>query len=87
MKARQLIDGASFAPDALKVIGEAFEEAWAQIAANFGNDPKDIERARCRLAAAMLSVAKEDRRDVEALKRAALEAMALGYRDRPPPRL
>ena len=86
MKARQFIDGASFGPDALKAIGQAFDEAWAQIAANFGNDPEDIERARYRLATAMLSVASEDSRDVEALKRAALEAMTLGYRNRPPPR-
>jgi hypothetical protein len=86
MKARQLIDGASFGPDALKAIGRAFDEAWARIAANFGNDPNDIERARYRLATAMLSVAKEESRDVEALKRAALEAMALGYRNRPRPR-
>jgi hypothetical protein len=41
MKARQLIDGASFGLDALKAIGRAFDEAWAQIAA-FGDDPKDI---------------------------------------------
>jgi hypothetical protein len=86
MKARQLIDGASFGPDALKAIGQAFDEAWAQIAANFGNDRNDIERARYRLATAMLSVVKEDSRNVEALKRAALVAMALGYRNRPPPR-
>jgi hypothetical protein len=33
MRARQLIDTASFGPDALKVIGEAFDAAWAEIAA------------------------------------------------------
>jgi hypothetical protein len=82
VKARALIDGANYGPDALKVIGLAFDAAWAQIAGNFGNDPKDIERARFRLADAMLSVASEDSRDVEILKTAALEAMALGYRSR-----
>jgi hypothetical protein len=88
VKARALIEGASYGPDALKVIGLAFDEAWAQIAGNFGGDPKDIERARFRLADALLSVASEDNRDIEVLKRAALEAMALGYRNRPrrPPR-
>jgi hypothetical protein len=84
MKARAIIDGASLGPDALRAIGRAFDEAWASIAGNFGDDPIDIERARYRLASAMLSVAREDSRDVEVLKRAALEAMALGYRDRPP---
>jgi len=83
MRARQLIDGASFGPDTLKAVGQAFDQAWAQIAGNFGNDPSDIERARLRLANAMLSVASEDSRDVAVLVRAALEAMALGYRNRP----
>ena len=85
MKARALIDGASYGPDALKAMGQAFDEAWTSIAGNFGNDPHDIERARLRLANALLSVASDDSRDVEALKRGALQAMALSYRERPTP--
>ena len=76
MSARQLIDSASFGPDALKVIGEAFDAAWADIASSFVNDPVAIEAARLKLANAILSVARENSRDVEALKRAALEGMA-----------
>jgi hypothetical protein len=83
MKARAIIDGASLGLAALKAIGRAFDEAWARIARNFGDDPKEIEEARYWLANAMVSVAREESRDVEMLKRAALEAMALGYRDRP----
>ena len=79
MKARRLIDGASFGPETLKVVGAAFDRAWEVIAQNFGNDPADIDRARLRLAEAMLSIAHEDSRDVEALKNGALEAMALRY--------
>jgi hypothetical protein len=37
MKARRLIDGASFGPAAMKAIGEAFDAAWTEIAANFGS--------------------------------------------------
>jgi hypothetical protein len=73
MKARQMIDGASFGPDALNAMGQAFDQAWQTIAGNFGSDPHDIERARLRLATALLSVASEDSRDVEALKRGALQ--------------
>jgi hypothetical protein len=76
MMARQLIDGASYGPDTLKIIGEAFDEAWLTIAGNYGGSAS-IEAARLRLANAMLSVASEDSRDVDALKRGALEAMAL----------
>jgi hypothetical protein len=82
MKARQLIDGASFGPEALKVISQAFDTAWLEIAGNFGDDSGDIERARNKLAIALLSVASEDSRDEELLKQAALQRMALNYRRR-----
>jgi hypothetical protein len=81
-KARQLIDGASFGPEALKAVGAAFDAAWSEIAGNFGDDPTDVENARLRLANALLSIADEDSRDVEVLKRAALQRMALDYRRR-----
>lgn len=81
-RAQQLIDGASFGPEALKAIGEAFDAAWAEIAGNFGDDPEDVEKARRRLAKAMLSVASEDSRDLGVLRRAALQRMALDYRRR-----
>lgn len=82
MKARHLIDSASYGPEALKVIGQAFDEVWRDIAGNFGDDPRDIELARLKLANALLSVACEESQDVEALKNGALQAMALGYRER-----
>jgi len=80
MRARQLIERASFGPDALKVMGEAFDVAWAEIAGNFGNDPLVIEAARMKLANAILSNASEDSRDVDALKQAALQALARSSR-------
>jgi hypothetical protein len=85
MEARKLIDGASYGPEALKAIGQAFDEAWTDIAGNFGHDAGDIERARLRLANALLSIASEDSRDAATLKRAALQRMALDYRRRRPP--
>jgi hypothetical protein len=39
MRARKLIDGASFGPESVKAIGEAFDATWDEIAANFGDDP------------------------------------------------
>jgi hypothetical protein len=63
-------------------MGQAFDEAWASIAGNFEENPLAIEVARLKLANAMLSVAHENSRDVEALKNAALKAMALAYRSR-----
>jgi hypothetical protein len=80
MEARPLIDGAAFGPAALKVIWQAYDEAWAQIAANFGSDHLVLRTARVTLANAILAVASDTSRDVEALKNAGLRAMALNYR-------
>jgi hypothetical protein len=78
LKARALISGAgaSYGPDALNVIGQAFDEAWAQIASHFGSDPTVIESARLSLANAILAAATNASRDVEALKNEALKTMA-----------
>jgi len=77
MCARKLITGASFGPEALHAIGEAFDAAWAEIAGNFGDDPAEIDDALLDLETALFSVATNDSRDVEELKRAALERMSL----------
>jgi hypothetical protein len=69
VESRQLIAGGAYGPEALKVIGEAFDEAWRDIASNLG-DP-DIETARNRLARAILSIADDDSRDVSVLRQAA----------------
>jgi hypothetical protein len=82
MGARQRIAGASFGPEALRVIGQAFDAAWVEIAGNFGNDPGQVEAARVKLATAILSNATDDSRDVEALKKAAIERMVMDYRAR-----
>ena len=79
MEARHLIDNASFGADTLKVIGQAFEEAWASIEGDIGCD-QQREAIRLKLATALLSVASDDSRNIEVLKKAALEAMAGDYR-------
>jgi len=80
MRARALIDGASFGPDALKAINQAFDQAWAEIAYYFAGDPKVTDAARIALANAILSVASNDSQDVVVLKRAGLQVMAHNYR-------
>jgi hypothetical protein len=80
MTARQLIDGASFGPGTVKAMGEAFDQAWAEVAGNFGDNPSQIESAQSRLADAVISVTTEGCTDVAALKNGALQAMALDYR-------
>jgi hypothetical protein len=78
MKARRLVDGASFGPNTLKAVCEAFDQAWVEIAGKFGST--QVENARLRLAEAILSIAAEHSTDVAALKAGALQAMAEDYR-------
>jgi hypothetical protein len=68
MKARSLIAAASFGPDALKVLFQAYDEAWAIVAPRYGNDASAIEAARLRLANTMLALMREDTRDVAWLR-------------------
>jgi hypothetical protein len=67
----------SYGPETLKAMTQAFDQAWAVVAGNISQDASGA--ARLRLANALLSVASEDSRNVDALKRRALEAMALSY--------
>jgi len=78
-KARALIDGASLGPDALRAVGQAFDEAWAEIASHFAQDPAQVEAVRLTLANALLSIADDASRDVLVLKRAALQVMTQNY--------
>jgi hypothetical protein len=79
---KQWIGGATFGPDAVKAMGEAFDQAWAEIAQNFGASVVEVEAARLRLAEAVLSVAAEDNTDVAALKNGALHLLFMDYRSR-----
>jgi hypothetical protein len=44
-KSNQFIDGASFGPEALKAMGEAFDMAWREIAGNFSDDRRRWKRS------------------------------------------
>jgi hypothetical protein len=70
------LDNRSFGPETLRVVRQAFDEVWQAIAGNFGDDPRRIEAERTRLADALLSVAKDHTRDVEQLKRDAMQIVA-----------
>jgi len=45
MEARKSIAEASFGPEALRVIRQAFDAARVEIAGNFGDDPAQLEAA------------------------------------------
>ena len=82
MKARRLIESATYQPETLQTAFKAFDDAWAEISHHFNGDAED---ARARLAHAVLIVTREDSDDPERLKNDALQVMALAYRERVDP--
>jgi len=75
MKARKLIQGASFDPSQLKAIGKAFDDAWEQISPSVSKRAQAIEAARLQLANIILGFARDGVHDPEKLTDAAVEAM------------
>jgi hypothetical protein len=79
MKARALIAAASYGPETLKVICQAFDAAWAEIAHHFEGHPAQIDAARERLAHSVLAIADANSQDADALKSAALQVLVMTY--------
>lgn len=74
MKARELIGGASYPPETLKVIFEAFDDAWTEVCPSMGADPGAIEMGRLSLATIVLSLAKTGPIEREGLRGSAVNA-------------
>jgi hypothetical protein len=68
---------AHFGPQALKAIGQAFDEAWKEIEPGVRGSPLGAEAARLSLANIVLSLATEETKDPEPLKHAALRIFQL----------
>lgn len=80
MRAQRIIDGASFGPDVLKVVQQAFDEAWQAVAHKF--TPDEHERVRGELATSMMSATRDDSANVERLREAGIRAMRSKYASR-----
>jgi hypothetical protein len=75
MKAHQLLARSAFDPAQLKTMGQAFEDAWAQIAPQISARAGAIDAARYKLAQLVLSLAKRGILDREKIKDEALRLM------------
>jgi hypothetical protein len=80
MKARQLIGATAFPPDELKVIFEAFDEAWGELSGEVSSRASAIEAARLSLATIVLSLAAAGPIEGVGLKTAAVDAFRLKHR-------
>ena len=57
MKARAMLEGATFNPESLRILTNAFDSAWERIAPQVGTQPEAIEATRLELAKTVLRVA------------------------------
>jgi hypothetical protein len=80
MKAGQLVSGANSGPEVLRVVCQAFDDAWTEIAPSVTNTPLAIEAARLNLANVVLSLAKQDSSDPELIKTEAVRQLRLRVR-------
>jgi hypothetical protein len=71
-----LIANASYGPDQIKVLTQAFDEAWGQIVPNVGDRPEAREAGRYRLATLILRLAHNGGQlDVDKLRDTAVDLM------------
>lgn len=81
MRARKLIGDSSYGPDTLKVVFQAFDEAWNEVAPLTSQDEMAVEAARLKLASIVLTVlATSETLDAEQIKSAALMQMNIGWK-------
>jgi len=80
MRAKRIIEGAAFGPDVLKVVRQAFDDAWLAVVDKFL--PHEQEAAREVLALAMMSATRDNSTDVAALREVGMRAMIRNYPSR-----
>ena len=81
MQARQLIGAAPFPPDVRKVLLDAFEDAWAELAPDVSSDPTVVDAARLSLAAiVMVDIATAGTFDRDTIKTAAVQIFRSKHR-------
>ena len=78
MKARRLIENASYDPDQVKAMRTALDDAWAQVAPSIDDRPEAIQAARFALADIILGLAKHENFDPKWLSDTAVKVMTSG---------
>jgi hypothetical protein len=82
-KAKRLLEGASYGPEALQIVCQAFDEVWASIQGNYGDDPAAIEAARLKLANIILIFPHNAIHSVALIRSCALNSMASQSQTKP----
>ena len=80
MRPPRINEGSSFGPDVLKILSDAFDEAWQAVVGNFS--PTEYDQARDTLAEALMAGVREDSDEVERLRDVGIRAIQLKYPSR-----
>ena len=81
MRALRLIENAPYEPETRRIVFQAFDKAWSEMAPQFHGSQTQIEQARLRLAHAVLMLSSEESGDAERLKQDALHILAIACID------
>ncbi len=66
---QRLTEATSFSPEAVKMLGEVFDEVWATVEPTFaGCQPGEIKMARATLARGIIGLAERGQYDPDVLK-------------------
>lgn len=76
---RELIDESSYGPETLKILYQAFDDAWETIAPKYAGDPDRAEIARLKLANTILSFPVEKSQTSSRSRIPRCRLAALGY--------
>ena len=68
MKARKLLENATLGPADLKIVSQAFDQAWEQIKGRYQTNALAVEAARIRLANAVLAGYRDGLLDPDLIK-------------------
>ena len=83
MSANQFIEGASYGPEALQIVCQAFDEVWPSIAGKLRDDPAAIEAARLKLANTILIFPNDAINSAGLIRNSALYRMAFQDQENP----
>jgi hypothetical protein len=79
---QRLTEATSFSPEAVKLMGEVFDEVWATVEPTFADyQPGEIKLARATLARRIIGLAERGQYDPDVLRSMARNSLTVAVRD------
>lgn len=80
MRARRILEGASYGPDVLKIAHKSFDEAWESVSHLFEHD--EHESVREELAEAVIALLRDETSNVARIRDEAIRSLERNYPSR-----